>query len=158
MDDIDLFLGNRENGTQTRILGEFLSFFDGVKKRKINLLASTNSKELVDRASQRPGRMSIILDYSYLEPNQIIKVCNIHLDEKWRIKEIYDVLTGNIDGKKVEVTGAFIANLGKNIREMSMDDDTWNLEDTISLIKQSYKGFYSSNLSMKEKESMGFKF
>jgi SpoVK/Ycf46/Vps4 family AAA+-type ATPase len=34
MDDIDLFLGSRDNGSYTRMLGQFLSFFDGVKKKK----------------------------------------------------------------------------------------------------------------------------
>ncbi len=33
MDDIDLFLGSRDNGSYTSLLGQFLSFFDGVKKR-----------------------------------------------------------------------------------------------------------------------------
>jgi hypothetical protein len=39
---------------------------------------------------------------------------------------------------------------------MSEDDENWSIEDTISLIKESYKGFYSSQVE-KEKQSMGFK-
>ena len=155
MDDIDLYLGSRDNGSYTRLLGQFLSFFDGVKKRKISLLASTNDKGLVDKAAERPGRFNFTLDYSFLDEKQIEKVCNIHLEEKWRIQEVYDALTGTINGKKVNITGAFIANLADNIKEMSEDDNEWSLEDTISLIKESYKGFYSSQVD-KEKTTMGF--
>jgi len=159
MDDIDLYIGSRDQGGYTNLLGEFLSFFDGVKKRKINLLASTNDKGLVDEAAERPGRFNFIIDFDYLGDDQVPEICDIHLDEQWRVKEVYDTLTGNIDGTKVKVTGAFIANLADNIREMALDfeeDDEgeWTLEDTLSLIKSSYKGFYSSQT--KKKANLGF--
>jgi len=156
MDDIDLYLGSRDNGSYTRLLGQFLSFFDGVKKRKISLLASTNDKGLVDKAAERPGRFNFTLDYSFLDEEQIIEVCNIHLPDKWRVKEVYDALSGTINGRKVNITGAFIANLADNIKEMSDGDDNWSLDDTISLIKESYKGFYASQVE-RERKSLGFK-
>ena len=156
MDDIDLYIGSRDNGSYTRLLGQFLSFFDGVKKRKISLLASTNDKGLVDKAAERPGRFNFTLDYSYLNPEQIVKVCEIHLPAKWQVKEVYDALSNKINGKKANITGAFIANLADNIKEMSEDDPNWTVEDTVSLIKESYKGFYSSQVD-KDKDSMGFK-
>lgn len=156
MDDIDLFLGSRDNGSYTRLLGQFLSFFDGVKKRKISLLASTNDKGLVDKAAERPGRFNFTLDYTFLDEEQIVKVCNIHLPEQWRVQEVYSALTGTINGKKVNITGAFIANLADNIKEMSEDDEDWTITDTVSLITESYKGFYSSQVE-KEKQTMGFK-
>lgn len=154
MDDIDLFLGSRDNGSYTMLLGQFLSFFDGVKKRKISLLASTNDKGLVDKAAERPGRFNFTLDYGFLDEDQIRKVCEIHLPEKWRIKEVYQALTDKINGKKVDITGAFIANLAGNIIEMSEDDPEWTTEDTVSLIKESYKGFYSSQVE-KERKNLG---
>ena len=156
MDDIDLFLGNREHGHYSSLLGQFLSFFDGVKKRKISLLASTNDKGLVDKAGQRPGRFNFILDYGFLDDEQIVKVCNIHLAKEWQIDEVYKMLMSKIDGKQVKVTGAFIANLASNINEMSCDYENWSLEDTLNLIKHSYKGFYASQISI-EKTNMGFK-
>ena len=156
MDDIDLYIGSRDNGSYTRLLGQFLSFFDGVKKRKISLLASTNDKGLVDKAAERPGRFNFTLDYSFLDPAQIVKVCEIHLPIKWQVKEVYEALTNKINGKKANITGAFIANLADNIKEMSEDDPEWTVDDTVSLIKESYKGFYSSQVE-KEKETMGFK-
>lgn len=155
MDDIDLYLGSRDNGSYTRLLGQFLSFFDGVKKRKISLLASTNDKGLVDKAAERPGRFNFTLDYTFLDDEQIVKVCEIHLPDEWKVQEVYDCLTGSINGKKANITGAFIANLAENIREMTEDEPNWKLEDTISLITESYKGFYSSQVE-KEKKSMGF--
>ena len=156
MDDIDLYLGSRDNGSYTRLLGQFLSFFDGVKKRKISLLASTNDKGLVDKAAERPGRFNFTLDYSFLDAEQIVKVCNIHLPERWRVQEVYDALSGTINGRKVNITGAFIANLADNIKEMSDGDESWSLDDTISLITESYKGFYASQVD-KERKSLGFK-
>mgnify|MGYP001559539046 CR=1 FL=1 len=46
MDDIDLYLGSRDKGSYTALLGQFLSFFDGVKKRKeLNEIY----KEMTDR-------------------------------------------------------------------------------------------------------------
>ena len=156
MDDIDLYLGSRDHGNYTRLLGQFLSFFDGVKKRKISLLASTNDKGLVDKAAERPGRFNFTIDYSFLDAEQIEKVCKIHLPENCQVKEVYDALTDKINGKKVNITGAFIANLADNIKEMSEDDVDWTITDTVSLIKESYKGFYSSQVE-KENNSMGFK-
>ncbi len=146
MDDIDLYLGSRDNGSYTRLLGQFLSFFDGVKKRKISLLASTNDKGLVDKAAERPGRFNLTLDYNFLDEDQIVKVCKIHLPKKYQVEGVYEALSSRINGKQAKITGAFIANLADNIKEMSEDDKKWSLEDTISLITESYKGFYSSQV------------
>lgn len=155
MDDIDLYLGSRDHGGYTQLLGQFLSFFDGVKKRKISLLASTNDKGLVDKAAERPGRFNMTLDYTFLEPEQLIRVCNIHLPEKYRITEVYDALMDNIDGKKVKITGAFIANLADNIKEMEADEGEWTIDDAVSLIKESYRGFYMSQVE--KSTTTGFK-
>jgi len=156
MDDIDLFLGSRDRGNYTMLLGQFLSFFDGVKKRKISLLASTNDKGLVDKAAERPGRFNMTLDYSFLTEDQIEKVCRIHLPEKYQIPEVFESLNGIINGKKANITGAFIANLADNIKEMSTDDENWSIEDAIALIKELYKGFYMSQVE-KNDNSLGFK-
>ena len=156
MDDIDLFLGSRDNGSYTRLLGNFLSFFDGVKKRKISLLASTNDKGLVDKAAERPGRFNFTIDYGFLTPEQIESVCKIHLDKQWQIQEVYDILSGTINGKKADITGAFIANLAENLREMCEDSPDWNVNDTLDLITESYRGFYSSQVE-KNKQTLGFK-
>lgn len=155
MDDVDLYLGSRANGSYTKLLGEFLAFFDGVKKRKVSLLASTNDKGLVDKAAERPGRFNMTLDYTFLNEEQIVRVCNIHLPKEYQVPEVYKVLCGNVSGKKAKITGAFIANLADNVMSMSEGDDTWTLKDTLSLITELYKGFYTSQT---EKENgIGFK-
>lgn len=147
IDDIDLYLGSRDRGGYTAILGQFLSFFDGIKKNKISIIASTNDKGLVDKAAERPGRFNLTLDFGYLEDDQIEEVCKIHLDETWLVPEVFAALKGkDSNGKKVKITGAFIANLAENIREMAADEPEWNIDDTIVLIKESYRGFYSSQV------------
>lgn len=157
IDDIDLYLGSRDKGGYTTMLGDFLTFFDGIKKRKISVLASTNNKELVDKAAERPGRFNITLDFGYLTDDQIEQVVNIHLPEKFRTKEIYDSLRGvDNKGQKRKVTGAFIANLASNLKEMYEENENWTDKDTEFLIRESYNGFYSSQIS-EERKSVGFK-
>ncbi len=156
MDDIDLYLGSRDKGSYTMLLGQFLSFFDGVKKRKISLLASTNDKGLVDKAAERPGRFNMTLDYTFLTADQIKKVCQIHLPLEYQIEEVYEVLTGTIAGKKANITGAFIANLADNIKEMAEDEGEWTVDDTVLLIKDSYKGFYMSQVEKNHNNGIGF--
>jgi hypothetical protein len=156
IDDIDLYLGSRDKGNYSSILGQFLSFFDGVKKNKISILASTNDKGLVDKAAERPGRFNMTLDFGYLKDEQIEDVCKIHLDEKWQVKEVFNALKGKDEsGNPVQITGAFIANLAENIHEMAEDEEDWGIEETIHLIKETYKGFYSSQIEIGRKK-LGF--
>ena len=155
LDDMDLLISSRERGGNPKALGEFLAFFDGIKKNPISLLASTNDKALVDKAAERPGRFNMTIDYDYLNTEQIIKVCNVHLPEKYRVDEIYDVMKGNINGKKAKITGAFIANLAENVIEMCEDDEEWGIPETVKLIVNSYKGFYASQ-NASEKSELGF--
>ena len=95
------------------------------------------------------------LDYTFLTEEQIVKVCEIHLPKEYQITEVYEALTGTINGKKARITGAFIANLADNIKEMAEDEGNWTIEDAISLIKESYKGFYMSQVE--KNGSIGFK-
>jgi len=155
MDDIDLYLGSRDKGSYTNLLGQFLSFFDGVRKRKISLLASTNDKGLVDKAAERPGRFNMTLDYTFLTPEQIKGVCKIHLPAEYCIDEVFDALSDRIAGKQAKITGAFIANLAENIKEMASDSENWSIKDTIELIKESYKGFYMTQAD--NRSNIGFK-
>jgi hypothetical protein len=110
----------------------------------------------VDKAAERPGRFNMTLDYTFLTAEQVIKVCQIHLPERYHVQEVYNALNGNVNGKKANITGAFIANLADNIKEMSEDDENWSVDDTVSLITESYKGFYMSQVE-KNKNNIGFK-
>jgi len=72
-----------------------------------------------------------------------------------RIKGFYETLKGNDNkGVKIKISGAFIANLAENIIEMSKDNKDWSLDDTLLLIKESYAGFYNSQMSKEKK--LGF--
>lgn len=160
MDDIDLAIGSRTFGGPTNLLGEFLSFFDGVKKRRISMLASTNDKKLVDDAAERPGRFNFIVDYDHLSKEQVMQISKLHLSEDLLTDEVIKLLTGEIDNKPVKLTGAFIANLGDNIKEMMLDcaedGEAWTEQMTMNLIKSSYKGFYTSQTT-KEQKALGFR-
>jgi len=156
IDDIDIYLGTRDHGSHTRMLADFLSYFDGVKKRNISILASTNDKKLLDRAAERPGRFNVTIDFSYLEDDQIKKVVDMHLPKKWRIDRVYTALIGkDRNGRKINVTGAFVANLAENIVEMSTDEKSWSVDDTVTLIEDSYAGFYNSQMS--KSKPLGFR-
>lgn len=160
MDDIDLFIGSRTIGGPTNLLGEFLNFFDGVQKRRISMLASTNDKKLVDEAAERPGRFNFVVDYDYLTKEQVLEICKIHFRPEWLVDEVMALMTGNIDNKPVKLTGAFIANLADNLNEMMVDfeedDEEWTVEHTLKMIKSSYKGFYTSQTN-RDNKSVGFK-
>jgi SpoVK/Ycf46/Vps4 family AAA+-type ATPase len=114
----------------------------------------------VDEAAERPGRFNFVVDYDYLTKEQVIEISKIHFDSDLLVKEVMDLLTGNIDGKQVKLTGAFIANLSDNIKEMMLDyeedNQTWTSSDTVKMIKSSYKGFYTSQIG-REENTLGFK-
>jgi hypothetical protein len=46
--------------------------------------------------------------------------------------------------------------LSENLKEMSEDNPEWVLEDTLSLITETYRGFYSSQVE-KAKSGLTFK-
>jgi SpoVK/Ycf46/Vps4 family AAA+-type ATPase len=160
MDDIDLFIGSRTIGSPTNLLGEFLNFFDGVKKRRISMLASTNDKKLVDEAAERPGRFNFVVDYDYLTKEQVQEICKIHFKPEWLVDEVMALMTGSIDNKPIKLTGAFISNLSDNLSEMMVDfeedGEEWTVEHTLKMIKSSYKGFYTSQTN-RDNRSVGFK-
>jgi hypothetical protein len=95
------------------------------------------------------------LDYTFLTEEQVIAVCKIHLPVEYQIEDVYKTLNGSINGKKANITGAFIANLAENIKEMAEDSENWTIEDTISLIRESYRGFYASQVN--KQTNLGFK-
>ena len=160
MDDIDLFIGSRTIGSPTNLLGEFLNFFDGVQKRRISMLASTNDKKLVDEAAERPGRFNFVVDYDYLTKEQVQEICKIHFKPEWLVDEVMALMTGSIDNKPIKLTGAFISNLSDNLSEMMVDfeedGEEWTVEHTLKMIKSSYKGFYTSQTN-RDNRSVGFK-
>lgn len=73
MDDVDLYLGNRNNGSYSTLLGQFLDVLDGVDKipDNVGIIASTNAPHLIDLAAQRPGRFNKMLFFDNLTKDNI---------------------------------------------------------------------------------------
>jgi hypothetical protein len=73
MDDVDLYLGNRNNGAYSTLLGQFLDVLDGVDKipDNVGIIASTNAPHLIDLAAQRPGRFNKMLFFDNLTKDNI---------------------------------------------------------------------------------------
>jgi AAA+ superfamily predicted ATPase len=68
LDDIDLYLGDRNHGGTSPLLGAFLDILDGVDKlpSNVGVIASTNAPHLIDLAAQRPGRFNKLLFFDEL--------------------------------------------------------------------------------------------
>jgi hypothetical protein len=78
MDDVDLYLGNRNNGAYSTLLGQFLDVLDGVDKipDNVGIIASTNAPHLIDLAAQRPGRFNKMLFFDNLTKENIKGIIN----------------------------------------------------------------------------------
>jgi hypothetical protein len=127
MDDIDLYLGNRNNsGYSSPNLGDFLDVLDGVNKlpENVGIIASTNAPHLVDLAAQRSGRFNRILFFGEITWDNVKGIIDKsikHITEKdGDIKqEVYDKLTSEkliaffLDSKK---PGAYIYETIKTIK------------------------------------------
>lgn len=157
LDDVDLLVGGaRGKGVvQKNDLGDFLNLFDGVFKKHFSVIASTNDKTLVDKAAERPGRFNLIIDFTYLTDKQIDEVCRAYLPERWACDEIIGAFKGKVDNREMKITGAFIANFAEIL--MDMVDYTPDIDEAsvIQMIRDSYKGFYSSQVEV-EKQTVGF--
>lgn len=118
LDDIDLYLGDRNHGSYSPLLGAFLDILDGVDKLpdNVGVIASTNAPHLIDLAAQRPGRFHKLLFFDELT-NENVKSIIIksleNLDKKYNsvseedIKILTDEMLVNFF-KSEGFTGAFI--------------------------------------------------
>ena len=118
LDDIDLYLGDRNHGSYSPLLGAFLDILDGVDKLpdNVGVIASTNAPHLIDLAAQRPGRFHKLLFFDELT-NENVKSIIIksleNLDKKYNsvseedIKILTDDMLVNFF-KSEGFTGAFI--------------------------------------------------
>jgi hypothetical protein len=73
LDDIDLYLGDRNSTGVSNLLGQFLDILDGVDKlpSDVGVIASTNAPHLIDLAAQRPGRFNKLLFFDELTVENI---------------------------------------------------------------------------------------
>ena len=126
LDDLDLYLGDRNHGSVSQSLGKFLDILDGVDKlpSNVGVIATTNAPHLIDLAAQRPGRFNKLLFFDELTKENIkdiiLKSLNLmNLEYNNVTKNDENLLTDNklIDFFKSEnSTGAFIFETIKNIK------------------------------------------
>jgi energy-coupling factor transporter ATP-binding protein EcfA2 len=98
LDDVDLYLGNRNNGNYSFLLGQFLDVLDGVDKLpdNIGIIASTNAPHLIDMAAQRPGRFNKLLFFTSLTKDNIKGIIKKSLK---RLAEKYGPIDESIQNK-----------------------------------------------------------
>jgi len=126
LDDIDLYLGDRNSSGVSPLLGAFLDILDGVDKLPddVGVIASTNAPHLIDLAAQRPGRFNKVLffdELTYENIENIIKKSLKAMNEKYNnITE--DDIERLTDGRLVsffkekKMTGAFIFETVQDIK------------------------------------------
>jgi AAA+ superfamily predicted ATPase len=129
LDDIDLYLGDRNNGSYSPLLGAFLDILDGVDKLPddVGVIASTNAPHLIDLAAQRPGRFDRVLFFDELTEENIKAIINKSLDSLHKkfgsvTKADRVILTDEILVKFFKergFTGAFIHETVQTIKNKS---------------------------------------
>jgi AAA+ superfamily predicted ATPase len=140
LDDIDLYLGDRNHTGVSALLGQFLDILDGVDKlpSDVGVIASTNAPHLIDLAAQRPGRFNKLLFFDDLTEDNIksiiIKSLTSMNQEFDNVTE-EDVTTLTDNSmikffKKEGSTGAFIYEAIKNIKHK---------EDILSMVDTKHK-------------------
>jgi len=126
LDDIDLYLGDRNHSGVSNLLGQFLDILDGVDKLPddVGVIASTNAPHLIDLAAQRPGRFNKLIFFDDLTEENIKSIIKKSLkamnDEYKNIsKKDIKILTDDkmvTFFKKQGSTGAFIFEAVKAIK------------------------------------------
>lgn len=147
LDDIDLYLGDRNHGGVSPRLGDFLDILDGVDKlpNNVGVIATTNAPHLIDLAAQRPGRFNRLLFFDELTEENIASIINKSLnsmsEEFGNITDSDRLILSNPKlisfFKKSGCTGAFIYETVKNIKyKIEILGGDLNLDDIITEIKR----------------------
>jgi predicted AAA+ superfamily ATPase len=129
LDDIDLYLGDRNSTGVSPLLGSFLDILDGVDKLpdNVGVIASTNAPHLIDLAAQRPGRFNKVLFFDKLTKDNIVNIIKKSLtsmNKKYNNVSDKDIETLTDERlvtffKESGVTGAFIFETMQEIKNKS---------------------------------------
>jgi len=146
-DDIDLYLGDRNNGNFSRLLGEFLDILDGVDKLpdNVGIIATTNAPHLIDLAAQRPGRFNKLLFFDELTIDNIKSIIIKSLDSM--NNKYYNVTENERELltqdkfltflKDKGFTGSFIYEIIKDIKnKVDILEDEINIDKIIANISK----------------------
>lgn len=141
IDDIDLLIGTRENTFSPNSLGALLQELDGFEKNNVFMLATTNDKDLIDKAASRPGRFDMILDYNKINKNNYIELIKSYCTTPQVNEVIDESILASL--QKNKITGAYLVNLIKQLEIKYKLDPTCDLKEYIrNLITLTYRGFY----------------
>lgn len=150
LDDIDLYLGDRNKSGVSNLLGQFLDILDGVDKlpADVGVIASTNAPHLIDLAAQRPGRFNKLLFFDELTKDNIK---NIILKSLTSFSNQFEAVTDD-DIKKLssvkmvnffftsKSTGASIYEAIKNIKhKQDILGGKIDLEGVIKELRANYE-------------------
>ncbi len=141
MDDFDLLSGDRATGHCSQYLDDLLGLLDGFRSSPIFVLATTNEKSWIDRASSRPGRFDNIIDMEMLDGALYGKLIEQRLAENNLIESFTQEVLEEL--VRIKASGAFVVNLLKNIgMKKKLLKTTIDHETIIDAITELNKGFY----------------
>jgi len=160
LDDIDLYLGDRNRSGVTNLLGQFLDILDGVDKlpSNVGVIASTNAPHLIDLAAQRPGRFNKLLFFDELTKENIKDIILKSLSSfSKEFEKVSDDDVKKLSGERMvdffftsKSTGASIYEAIKNIKhKQDILGTELNLESVVKELK-----FNSDMLDKKLRESV----
>lgn len=155
IDDIDFIARDRESYFNSKTLASFIQKLDEfLDLESVSILATTNDKRLIDIAAKRPGRFDQIIDVNEIDSKNYIDLIKDQLEDDEQLLEYF---TDNIisDFKKKKVTGSFIVNLIKQLKIYIKTIDIIDKEYIEKFIKNSYLGFYDSQIE-EEIKKFGF--
>jgi len=149
IDDLDLKITDRNIFFNNSNLGGFLQELDGFRKNNVFVLATTNSKELLDKAASRPGRFDMLIDFKKLKKENYLDIIKTYCQDE-RILEIFDdKVLEYLKNKKL--TGAFLTNLLKQLKIKLAVNPNVDLKSYLNnLMEFTYKGFYKKQGEMED--------
>ncbi len=149
LDDVDLSLGNRNNGGVSPYLQSFLDVLDGTQKinAEVGILATTNSVELLDVAARRAGRFDKIIIFDEITKDNIKGIIKKTLFLNHDIKDVDPVfLADNVSNLFFDnkLTGSHVYNMidlmyRKMLIEDVKPDTEWiinSLNDEIEMLEK----------------------
>jgi len=153
IDDLDFIASDRQMNGQNATLGNLLNLLDGILPKNVFMLATTNSKALIDTAASRPGRFSLIIDLAVLDSKNYLQLIHRETDDE-KIISLFDDNT-LLDLKSKRITGALLVNLIKQLKSCKSMKGDVTKEDFEQYFDLIYNGFYKSNAET-EVKGVGF--
>lgn len=151
-DDIDLSLGDRNHGSYSKLLGDFLDVLDGTDKlgKNVGVIATTNAAHLLDLAAQRPGRFDKTLLYDDITKNNVknIIIKSLKLNFNLTKGKEFDVYTDDRIVSKFYDSGVSGSHIFNAIKMIKLRYDTLKIK-TITVDK--IIGSITSDLKVIEK-------